>query len=74
MAIVVTNSYGRINIKYLSNMLLTQYYLTNKSLKASTLTSSGLLLDRHDLQNLILESTSKEEIDDFKLLKIQSII
>lgn len=55
-------------------MLLTQYYLTNKSLKASTLTSSGLLLDRHDLQNLILESTSKEEIDDFKLLKIQSII
>jgi hypothetical protein len=52
--------------------MLTQYAHTNKSLEASTLTSSGLLLDRHDFQNLILQGASKEEIDDFKLLLTQS--
>merc|ERR1719422_887545 len=39
----------------------------NKSLESGSLTSSGLLLDRHDLQNLILESRSNEAVNDLVL-------
>ena len=41
----------------------------DKGLEAGTLTGPGLLLDRHDLQNLILEGCAQVEIDDFKLLQ-----
>ena len=37
-------------------------------LEPGTLTGTGLFLDRHDLQDLVFESRSKEEVDDFKLL------
>ena len=46
----------------------------NKGLEASTLTSSGLLLDRHDLQNLVLEGCAQVEIDDFKLLQREKML
>merc|ERR1711982_16960 len=39
----------------------------NKSLESGSLTSSGLLLDRHDLQNLILESRSNKAVNDLVL-------
>merc|ERR1712098_564 len=39
----------------------------NKSLESSSLTGSGLLLDRHDLENLILECWSNELVDDLVL-------
>jgi len=39
----------------------------DKSLESGSLTSSGLLLDRHDLQNLILESRSNEAVNDLVL-------
>ncbi len=45
----------------------------NKCLKAGALTSPSLFLDGHDLQNLILESRSEEEVDDFKLLKQEDL-
>ena len=38
--------------------------------KALNLSSSGLLLDRHDLQDLILQGRSKEEVNDLVLLEI----
>jgi len=38
----------------------------NKSLEAGTLTSSGLFLDRHDLEHFIFQGRSQEEINDFK--------
>merc|ERR1711937_402038 len=40
----------------------------NESLESSSLTGTSLLLDRHNFENLILESRSQEEINDFKLL------
>merc|ERR1719400_736203 len=36
----------------------------HKSLEPDALSSSGLLLDRHDLQDLILQGRSKEEVND----------
>merc|ERR1712212_1397796 len=40
----------------------------NKSLEPGSLSSPGLLLDRHDFQNLILKGRSKEEVNDLVLL------
>merc|ERR1719290_571100 len=40
----------------------------NKGLETGPLTGTSLLLDRHDLQNLILQLLAEEEINDFKLL------
>ena len=42
----------------------------HKSLESGALSSSGLLLDRHDLQDLILQGRSKEEVNDLVLLEI----
>ncbi len=44
---------------------------SDKSLEASTLTSTGLLLDRHDLKHFILEGSADEEVDNFELLDRQ---
>ena len=41
----------------------------NKGLEAGALTGTGLLLNGHDLQNLIFEGSSQVEVNDFKLLK-----
>ena len=39
-------------------------------LESSALTGSGLLLDGHDLENLVLQDlVCQEEVDDLKLLK-----
>merc|ERR1719336_2813852 len=38
-----------------------------ESLESSSLTSSGLLLDRHDLQNLVLQSRPNEHVNDLVL-------
>merc|ERR1719242_2150722 len=38
-----------------------------ESLEPSSLTSSGLLLDRHDLQNLVLQSRPNEHVNDLML-------
>jgi len=43
----------------------------NESLETSSLTSPSLLLDRHDLQHLVLEGLTQEMIDDLKLLDWQ---
>ena len=40
----------------------------DKSLEASTLSGTGLLLHGHDLQHIILKGWPKEEVDDLKLL------
>jgi len=40
---------------------------SDESLESGSLTGSGLLLNRHDLQNLILEGGTKEVIDDLEL-------
>ena len=68
MTIVITNSCWW-NWLECENEIEINVKLTNKSLEASTLTSSGLFLDRHDLQYLILKSSSKEEINDLELLR-----
>ena len=41
----------------------------NKGLEPGSLTGTGLLLNGHDLQNLVLESGSNEEVDDLALLQ-----
>ena len=43
---------------------------SNEGLEARALTSTSLLLDGHDLQDLILQSRSQEEVDDLRLLWI----
>ena len=40
----------------------------NKVSESGSLSSPGLLLDRHDLENLVLQGRSKEEVDDLMLL------
>merc|ERR1719222_304610 len=40
----------------------------HEGLEPSSLSSPGLLLDRHDLENLILQGRSKEEVNDLVLL------
>ena len=40
----------------------------NESLEPGSLSSPGLLLDRHDLKNLVLKGMSKEEVNDLMLL------
>ena len=40
----------------------------HESLEPGSLSSPGLLLDRHDFQNLILKGRSKEEVNDLMLL------
>ena len=42
---------------------------SNKCFETSSLSSPGLFLDRHDLQNLVLQCRTKEEINNFKLLE-----
>jgi hypothetical protein len=42
---------------------------SNEGLEAGALTGAGLLLDGHDLQNLVLKGSAQVEVDDFKLLK-----
>ena len=37
----------------------------------SPLSGTGLLLDRHDLQHLILQGGAKEQVDDLVLLQIR---
>ena len=39
-----------------------------KVIESGSLSSPGLLLDRHDLENLVLQGRSKEEVDDLMLL------
>jgi hypothetical protein len=46
---------------------------SNESLEASTLTSTGLLLDGHNFQDLVLQSATKEKVDDLKLLDGQRV-
>jgi hypothetical protein len=41
----------------------------NKSLEAGALTGTGLLLDGHDLQHLVLEGSAQVKVDDLELLK-----
>ena len=41
--------------------------LTNEGLEPGPLTGPGLLLDGHDLENLVLESGSNEHVDDLVL-------
>ncbi len=43
----------------------------NKGLESGPLTGTGLLLDGHNLQHLILERATEEEIDDLEFLKNQ---
>ena len=43
---------------------------SDEGLETGALTGTGLLLDRHDLQNLILEGGAQVEVDDFELLQI----
>jgi len=40
----------------------------NESLESSTLSSTSLLLNGHDLHNFVLDLSSKEEIDDLVFL------
>lgn len=42
--------------------------LVQDHLEPGALTGSGLLLDRHDLEHLILERRPQEEVDDLSLL------
>ena len=42
--------------------------LTNEGLEPGALTSTGLFLDRHDLQHLILQGGPNEGVNDLKLL------
>jgi hypothetical protein len=41
----------------------------DECLEPGPLTGAGLLLDGHDLQNLVLESGAQEEVDDLELLR-----
>merc|ERR1712154_550753 len=45
----------------------------DKSLESCPLTSPGLLLDGHNLENLILESGSDEHVDDLVLFDGQRV-
>lgn len=38
-------------------------------LEPGALTSPGLLLDRHDLEHLVLQARTQEEVDDLRLLQ-----
>jgi hypothetical protein len=46
----------------------------NEGLEAGALTGARLLLDGHDLQDLVLESGAQEEVNDFELLKKVGIL
>ena len=47
--------------------------LTDESLESCPLTGPGLLLDGHDLENLILESGSNEHVDNLVLFDGQRV-
>ena len=53
----------------LNNKNIEAWEITNKGLEASTLTSTGLFLDRHDLENFIFQGRAQEEVNNFKLLE-----
>ena len=40
----------------------------DEGLEPGALTGSGLLLDRHDLENLVLEGWAQEQVNDLVLL------
>ena len=42
--------------------------VTTAYLEPGALTSPGLFLDRHDLQHLIFQTRTKEEVNDLRLL------
>lgn len=44
------------------------HLLTNTYLEPGALTGTGLLLDRHNLEHLILQLWSQEEVNDLELL------
>ena len=41
----------------------------DEGLEPGALTGPGLLLDRHDLENLVLEGWAQEQVNDLVLLK-----
>ena len=47
--------------------------LTNEGLEPGPLTGPSLLLDGHNLENLILESGSNEHVDDLVLFDGQRV-
>ena len=64
---------------HLFGALHTQTYMAivvancNKGLETCTLTGTGLLLHRHDLQYFVLECSANEEINNLKLLQRNQI-
>ena len=46
----------------------------NKGLEAGALTGSGLLLDRLDLEHLVLEAVAKDKVDDLRLLDGETVL
>lgn len=49
-------------VYYIVEELMTTY------LEPGALTSPGLLLDGHDLEHLVLQTRTQEEVDDLRLL------
>lgn len=49
-------------------LALVRQLFVHAHLEPGALTSSGLFLDRHDLEHLILESRPQEEVNDLRLL------
>ena len=59
------NFFGTFDTKSDVAVVVTDGY---ESLESGTLTGTGLFLYRHDFENLILQRTSKEEVNDFEFL------
>ena len=54
--------------KHLSASIILKFSLTYEGLEPSPLPGPGLLLDRHDLEHLVLEGRTDEGVDDLMLL------